>query len=130
MIDEIDIDAVHYKTGTVRRRPLRVYIASAYTIGDRTMNTHVQINKASELIDLGYIPFAPLLFHFVEMLYPKEYDKWCQIDNEWLLQCDVVLRIPGESKGADAEVALAIKNEIPVVHSIDELESLARTMIR
>lgn len=109
-------------------KKIKVYIASAYTIGDRLMNTLVQIEMASKLIDMGYIPFVPLLYHFVEQLHPKAYDTWCEIDNEWLVKCDVVLRIPGQSKGADEEVALAMSKGIPVVYSIDQLETIRRTL--
>jgi len=37
------------------------------------------------------------------------------------LKCNAVLRLPGESKGADAEVALAEENGIDVFYSIEDL---------
>ncbi|MDF1477550.1 DUF4406 domain-containing protein [Leifsonia sp. H3M29-4] len=41
---------------------------------------------------------------------------------ERLLQhCDAVLRLPGESKGADQDVAIALERGLPVYHSIEEL---------
>ena len=41
---------------------------------------------------------------------------------ERLLQhCDAVLRLPGESKGADQDVAIARERGLPVYHSIEEL---------
>jgi hypothetical protein len=43
------------------------------------------------------------------------------LDKEWVLRCDCLLRLPGESPGADEEVELAVKNNIPVFYSIDEL---------
>ena len=38
-----------------------------------------------------------------------------------MLMCDAVLRLPGESKGADNEVRVAKANKIPVFYSIDAL---------
>ncbi|WP_233888280.1 DUF4406 domain-containing protein [Paraburkholderia flagellata] len=36
-------------------------------------------------------------------------------------QCDAVLRIPGESKGADGDVELAHKLGLPVYYGLDDL---------
>jgi hypothetical protein len=41
---------------------------------------------------------------------------------ERLLQhCDAVLRLPGESKGADQDVAIATQRGIPVYHALEEV---------
>lgn len=48
-----------------------------------------------------------------EVMYPTA---------ERLLQhCDAVLRLPGESRGADQDVAIAQARGIPVYHSLDEI---------
>lgn len=48
-----------------------------------------------------------------EVMYPTA---------ERLLQhCDAVLRLAGESRGADQDVAIAQKRGIPVYHSLDEI---------
>ena len=45
---------------------------------------------------------------------------------ERLLQhCDGVLRLPGESKGADQDVAIARERGIPVYFSLDEVPGVA-----
>jgi hypothetical protein len=45
---------------------------------------------------------------------------------ERLLQhCDAVLRLPGDSSGADNDVRIAHARGIPVYHSIDELPRVA-----
>ena len=45
---------------------------------------------------------------------------------ERLLQhCDGVLRLPGESKGADQDVAIARERVIPVYFSLDEVPGVA-----
>ena len=98
-----------------------IYLASAYTVGDVAVNVKVQIDAADKLIGLGYCPITPLLTHFQHLVHPRPYEDWVKIDNEMVLRSDIILRIPSESKGADAEVALAEANNIPVVYSIEEL---------
>jgi len=39
-----------------------------------------------------------------------------------LARCDAVLRLPGDSRGADQDVALARKRNLPVYRSIDEVK--------
>ena len=39
--------------------------------------------------------------------------------------CDAVLRLPGESKGADGDVAQAKARGLPILNSIDELAQVA-----
>ena len=70
---------------------------------------------------LGYSPFLPHLTHLWELINPHEVDYWYNYDNDWLLTCDAVLRLPGESPGSDAEEKLARENSMPVFYSIDKL---------
>jgi len=98
-----------------------VYIASPYTLGDVAVNVKMQIDVADKLVELGYCPIVPLLNHFQHLVHPRPYEDWVKIDNELVLRSDVILRLNGESKGADAEVELATNHNIPVVYSIQEL---------
>ena len=43
------------------------------------------------------------------------------VSHALLEKCDAVLRIPGESKGADQDIALALQKGIPVYYSIDDI---------
>ena len=106
-----------------KKHPLAVYIASPYTIGDVAVNVRNSFMVADKLIWLGCLPFPPLFSHFWHFLSPKDYDTWMALDQEWILRCDCLLRVPGESRGADAEVAFALENKIKVYYSIDELIS-------
>jgi len=100
----------------------KVYIASAYTKGDVAVNVKRQMDIANELIILGYAPFVPLYSHFQHMAHPQPYEVWTKLDNIWVLACDYLLRFDdSESKGADAEVELALANGIPVFRSVQEL---------
>jgi hypothetical protein len=100
---------------------VKVYIASPYTKGDVAVNVKRQLDMADELMTLGYAPFAPLYSHFQHMAHPRPYQDWIAIDLEWVLACDVVLRLAGDSSGADGEVAFAREQGVPVVFSIPEL---------
>lgn len=100
---------------------IKVYIASPYTQGDTGRNVKAQIDTFIALMDNGYLPFAPLLTHFVHMAHPKPYDYWTAYDDEWLKTCDVLLRLPGESPGADREEGIAQYLNIPIVYSLPEL---------
>ena len=100
---------------------LKVYIASPYTKGDVAVNVKRQIDVAAELIKIGMAPYVPVLSHFIHMAHPQPYQTWTELDNEWVEASDWVLRLPGESAGADAEVRLAEHLGIPVAHDIREL---------
>lgn len=69
----------------------RVYVAGPYTKGDQAINVANAIAAANKLVDAGFAPFCPLL------------------------------RLPGESTGADDEVIHAQRLGITVYHDIDEL---------
>lgn len=99
----------------------KVYIASPYTKGDVAVNVKLQIDTVDILMNNGFAPFAPLYSHFQHMVHPRPYEDWAEIDMEWVRVCNAVLRIGGESLGADAEVALAKELDIPVFYSVDEL---------
>ena len=100
---------------------IKVYIASPYTKGDVAINVKVQLDCANELMNFGFALFIPLMSHFQHMAHPRPYEDWVKVDNEWVLVCDCVLRLEGESSGADEEVELANKNYIPVFYSIQQL---------
>jgi hypothetical protein len=99
----------------------RVYVAGPYTTGDVAVNVRKAYKAANRLADLGFAPFVPHATHFWHMLFPRPYEFWLDLDNEFLPCCAAVLRLPGKSTGADKEVALAQKLRIPVFTRIDEL---------
>lgn len=106
---------------------IKVYIASPYTKGDVAVNVKRQLDCFAELMDLGYAPFAPLYSHFQHMTHPRPYEQWIKMDLIWVKSCDCVLRLAGESNGADGEVFYAQENDIPVFYSITQLEEWKAT---
>jgi hypothetical protein len=101
----------------------RVYVAGPYTKGDVAQNVRNAFKAANELADLGYAPFVPHSTHFWHMLFPRPYEFWLDLDNQFLPMCEAILRLPGESNGADLEVALGLSKDIPVFYGISELDN-------
>jgi hypothetical protein len=100
----------------------RIYVAGPYTKGDVALNVRNAFEAASRLADLGFAPFVPHSTHFWHMMFPLPYDFWLALDNQFLPFCEAVLRLPGESNGADKEVKLAQEKGIPIFNSIEEIE--------
>ena len=96
----------------------RVYIAGPMTLGDTGANVTRGMEAAHRLMDHGLSPLCPHLTHFLHIMRPRPYQEWVESDFPWLEVSDAVLRLPGESKGADKEEELAGEWGIPVF--IDE----------
>jgi hypothetical protein len=101
---------------------MRVFISAAYTKGDVAANVRRAMDIWEELHSLGHIGFLPHLMHFLNLVHPHSYQEWMDYDSSWLEACDCLLRVPGESAGADLEVKIACELGIPVFYSIAELE--------
>ena len=52
--------------------------------------------------------------------------QWYLMGIMMVLHCDAVLRLPGDSVGADMETGMADKNNIPVFHSVEKVILWAR----
>jgi hypothetical protein len=98
-----------------------IYIASPYTIGDKLSNVHRQMDVYYILQEAGCYPYMPLLNHFLDERHPQTELEWLKQDKYWLAKSDYVLRLSGESKGADMEVSWAREMDIPVYFDIVEL---------
>ena len=97
-----------------------VYIAAPYT-SDPEKNVRRALEAADMLLKFGYIPFVPHLFHQWHGLSPKTYKQWAEMGKIFLERCDSVLRLPGESPGADEEVELALSLGKPVYYGLDDI---------
>lgn len=118
----------------------RVYIAGPISRGDLAQN----INRASMVFErlalAGLNPFCPhwscfsgpaRWCHFGDGLRVESvagaqpnaltHADWLRVDLAWVAVADAVLRLPGESVGADQECAFAAMSGIPVFTSEYEL---------
>lgn len=100
---------------------MRVYIAGPYTKGDVAVNVRNAMWAGQALLELGHSPYVPHLAHFWHLLCPGGWQQWIDLDLAWLQVCEAVLRLPGESVGADLEVKRASELGIPIYASLDDL---------
>ncbi|MEW4530615.1 hypothetical protein [Maioricimonas sp. JC845] len=96
-------------------RPAMIYVAGPYTRPDPVENTHRMIRIADALFELGVVPVVPHLTLFWHLLCPRPYRQWLLYDLEVMARCDAVLRVPGDSQGADGEVRAANRRGQPVI---------------
>ena len=100
---------------------LKVYVCGPYT-GNEEENVDEAIFTAEVLSRCyGFAPYIPHLSHYWEMRFPHPYQFWIDLDNQFLPLCDALYRFGGASKGADAEVELATKLNIPVFYDLLDL---------
>ena len=102
-------------------KAMTVFIAGPHTKGDACMNVRAGMDMYHELADLGFAPYCHLLVHFQHIVHPRSYGDWLELGFVWLDRCHCVFRLSGASDGADAEVARAQENGMPVFYDIPSL---------
>lgn len=102
----------------------RVYISGPITKGERNINFWQACEAQSLLMRLGYAPLNPILSMLAPFAWQPEFthDLWLAADLPWVAAADAVLRLPGESLGADMECDYARRKDIPVFDDIETLE--------
>jgi hypothetical protein len=101
-------------------KPL-VYIAGPYS-GDVVANVRRAVKIGLELWRTGHVAvLIPHLTLLADLVAPMEHDDWYRYDFDQIVHCDAVLRISGDSHGADEEVLFACALQLPVFHSGDDL---------
>lgn len=126
-----------------------VYIAGPISKGDLCENINQATRAFVELARAGLAPFCPHWSVYSKQCYRPVEDNsdldgyfdeeeiickatvggsdqitrsdWLNIDFSWLVKADAVLRLPGDSDGADLECALAKAKNIPVFDSVEEV---------
>lgn len=119
----------------------RVYIAGPISKGDLAHNVNQATAAFVALAKAGFAPFCPhwsvyakpcAWSHFGDGLRVEcvatwngnddmTHADWMGVDLPWVAASDAVLRLPGESTGADLEVGCAIEHGIPVYFSVELL---------
>jgi hypothetical protein len=98
-----------------------VYVAGPMSVGDIVVNVRNALAMGEHLRQRGFAVYVPHLTWFWP--YEVAYEAWITHDLAWLARCDVMLRLPGESPGANREEAFAAQRGIPVFTSVPELMS-------
>lgn len=120
----------------------RVYVAGPISKGDLAENVRRATRAALALMRAGYAPLCPhwscyaggplvspsgTVYAVAEPLPAgTSHGDWMGVDLPWVVVADAVLRLPGESAGADAEVREADRLGVPVFHGLDELDRYFR----
>jgi len=83
-----------------------LFIAGPYS-SDPSAGLRNAVALAEFVIAAGGFPFVPHVFHLWDLIAPHPYQFWIDLDLQILRRCHGVIRLAGESKGADGEVAEA-----------------------
>lgn len=100
---------------------LRLYISGPYTKGDRSENIRNAMVAGNNVMDRGWFPYIPHLTFYQDLAFPRGWDEWMELDLNFLSICHAILRLPGESKGADIEVERAQVLGLLVYNSLQEV---------
>lgn len=118
------------------KAPRRVYVAGPITLGDHQAHLNAASLTFCHLAAKGYAAFVPQWSMFSATPAMKAGDRviavaspssiishaeWMRNDLAWLAVSDALLRLPGESVGADEEVRFAEAHEIPVYRDVRAL---------
>lgn len=100
---------------------MRIYIAGPISKGNRIENLRNAIEAADRVAKRGHFPFIPNLYDLWSLTHPEnDYEFWMTQDFCWLGQCHAIIRLPGDSAGADREVSEAYEKGLLVFHGLDE----------
>jgi|WetSurMetagenome_2_1015567.scaffolds.fasta_scaffold604829_2 hypothetical protein len=98
-----------------------VYVAAPYNSNPIHCTWQAMI-YANQLVDLGLVPIVPHISTVLWNLHtPRPEAFWYQYVMELMRLCDAVVRFPGNSKGAEAEIVEAESRGIPVFYGLRDL---------
>lgn len=100
-----------------------VYISGPITKGDRNVNYFQACHAHAELMRAGFAVINPILSMLLPFAWQDDFphSMWIKADFPLVRASGAVLRLPGESNGADEECAEAALHGIPVFENISEL---------
>ena len=101
-----------------------IYVAGPISKGDTLLNIRNGMLTGIELIKRGYTPFVPHNDMVQYLLDPDtlDYETILQQDLAWVKKCDALLRLSGDSPGADREEQYAISQGLFVTNSMNALD--------
>lgn len=107
-----------------------IYLAGPMALGNMADNIGQAWAAAERLRDAGFTPITPQDNFFGSIVGKRRsHAEWLDIDKPLVLASTAVLRLPGESKGADMEVVWAMEARIPIYETYDDgIERLIRDL--
>ena len=101
---------------------LKVYLSGPISQGNRAENLRQADEAFMRLRELGYAVLNPMWSARMPGAFDIPHARWIENDLAWVECADAVLRLPGESVGAEIECDHARRWGIPVYDSIADLE--------
>jgi len=112
----------------------KIYVAGPISKGNLHANVKAAHAAGLGLLRAGFAPLVPhgscfwgsetgSCGHFAPEATHSgiSHDEWLEVDFAWVAVADGVLRLPGESVGADREVEFAMQRGIPAFGTIDQV---------
>jgi len=116
----------------------KVYIAGPISKGDLATNINRATTAFVALAKAGYAPLCPQWSVYTNRATTAEdgtvhcqasvfgndglsHADWLAVDLPWVCAADALLRLEGESVGADVEVRCALDHNVPVFYSVEEV---------
>lgn len=98
---------------------LRLYLSGPITSGDRNWNQYQSNVAHKKLLQAGFAVLNPMPTGVAPFAWEGSVDHatWLRSDKAFIEVCDLVIRLPGESKGGDEETDFAKSLGIPVVYA-------------
>ncbi len=84
-----------------------IYVAGPMSRGDLVQHIRGAVFVADQIYAAGGQAFLPQLSVLYQLVSPRSYEEWMTTDFRWIDRCDAVLRLEGESLGADREMKYA-----------------------
>ena len=99
-----------------------VYIAGPVTLGNWMHNLRQAVDAGEAVSIAGFLPIIPQYTMLSEYAHPNHSYQFYlyRMTLPLIKKCDFLIRTPGESKGADAEVEYAKTIGVPVYYSVEE----------
>ena len=99
----------------------KVYLSGPITLGDRDHNFRQACDAHRRLMEARFAVMNPILTMLIPGCWDIPHDEWIAADLPWVAAADVLLRLPGESTGADEECEFAAIVDVPVYTDIEQL---------
>lgn len=102
----------------------KVYLSGPITKGSRNWNYFQACESERQLMLAGFSPLNPMRSMVLPFAWDSDmpHELWLSVDLPWVECADAVLRLPGESDGAEIECSHAAIKGIPIFHSLEDLE--------
>ncbi len=114
-----------------------IYVAGPYTAdtpGGIAFNVDRAISVACDLIERGHNPYVPHFTYYLDQMLQQrkvtvEYERWMELDREWMEKCDALFFI-GPSPGTNRELVRMAELKKIVYASMEQVPDLDGTVSR